>query len=74
MAAAVPFPCPFECIWALKNNNSYKIPQQMSIVAHAFNPHTQEADGSLSVRLAWAIEKVPVQVGLYRETLSLNNK
>jgi hypothetical protein len=42
------------------------------VVAHAFNPSTQEAEagGFLSSRPAWSTELVPGQPGLYRETLS----
>jgi hypothetical protein len=43
-----------------------------AVVAHAFNPSTQEAEvgGFLSSRPAWSTKKVPGQPGLYRETLS----
>jgi hypothetical protein len=48
------------------------------VVAHTFNPSTQEAEagGFLSSRPAWSTEWVPGQPGLYRETLSQkhNNK
>jgi hypothetical protein len=46
------------------------------VVAHAFNPSTQEAEagGFLSSRLAWSTEWVPGQPGLYRETLSQKEK
>ena len=39
------------------------------LAVHALNPSTQEAEagGSLSSRLAWFIEGVPGQPGLYRE-------
>ena len=43
------------------------------VVAHAFNPSTQEAEagGSLSSRPAWSTEQVPGQSGLlHRENLS----
>jgi hypothetical protein len=42
------------------------------VVAHAFNPSTQEAEagGFLSLRPAWSTTWVPGQAGLYRETLS----
>jgi hypothetical protein len=42
------------------------------MVAHAFNPSTQEAEagGFLSLRPAWSTRWVPGQPGLYRETLS----
>jgi hypothetical protein len=43
------------------------------VVAHAFNPSTQEAEagGFLSSRPAWSTKWVPGQPELYRETLSL---
>ena len=42
------------------------------MVAHAFNPSTQEAEvgGFLSLRPAWSTKWVPGQPGLHRETLS----
>ena len=44
----------------------------MVVVAHTFNPSTQEAEegGSLSSRPAWSTERIPGQSGLQRETLS----
>jgi hypothetical protein len=46
------------------------------MVAHAFNPSTQEAEagGFLSLRPAWSTKWVPGQSGLYRETLSQKNQ
>jgi hypothetical protein len=46
------------------------------VVAHIFNPSTQEveAGGFLSLRLAWSTEWGPGQQGLYRETMSRKNK
>jgi hypothetical protein len=46
------------------------------VVAHAFNPSTQEAEagGFLSSRPAWSTKRVPGQPGLHRETLSRKNK
>jgi hypothetical protein len=46
------------------------------MVAHAFNPSTQEAEagGFLSSRPAWSTKGVPGQPGLYRETLSQKTK
>jgi hypothetical protein len=42
-----------------------------AVVAHAFNPSTQEAENSLSSKPAWSIERVLGQPGLlHRETLS----
>ena len=50
----------------------WKINGQAVVVAHTFNPITQEAEagGSLSLRPAWSMELVPEQPELYRETLS----
>jgi hypothetical protein len=47
-----------------------------SLVAHAFNRSTREAEagGSLSWRPAWSTLLVPGQPGLYRETLSRKTK
>jgi hypothetical protein len=49
-----------------------KIKEKPSVVAHAFNPFTREAEagGFLSSRPAWCTEWVPGQPGLYRETIS----
>jgi hypothetical protein len=46
--------------------------QGQAVVAHVFNPSTQEAEagGFLSSRTAWATKWIPGQPGLYRETLS----
>jgi hypothetical protein len=46
------------------------------LVAHAFDPSTQEAEagGFLSSRPAWSTKWVPGQLGLYRETLSRKTK
>jgi hypothetical protein len=47
-----------------------------SVVAHAFNPSTPEAEagGFLSSRPVWSTEWVPGQPGLHRETLSQKKK
>jgi hypothetical protein len=47
-----------------------------SVVAHAFNPSTGEAEagGFLSSRPAWSTKWVPGQPGLHRETLSQKTK
>jgi hypothetical protein len=47
-----------------------------SVVAHAFNPSTWEAEagGFLSSRPAWSTEQVPGQPGLHKETLSCKTK
>jgi hypothetical protein len=46
------------------------------VVAHAFNPSTQEAEagGFLSSRPAWSTKWVPGKPGLHRETLSRKTK
>jgi hypothetical protein len=46
------------------------------MVAHAFNPSTQEAEagGFLSSRPAWSTEWVPGQPGLYRERKTKKKK
>jgi hypothetical protein len=46
------------------------------MVAHTFNPSTQEAEagGFLSSRPAWSKKWVLQQPGLYRETLSRKTK
>jgi hypothetical protein len=46
------------------------------VVAHAFNPSTQEAEagGFLSSKPAWSTKCVPGQPGLHRETLSQKKK
>jgi hypothetical protein len=47
-----------------------------SMVAHAFNPSTWEAEAGrfLSSRPAWSTEWVPGQPEIHRETLSQKNK
>jgi hypothetical protein len=49
---------------------------QLGVVAHSFNPSTQEAEAGifLSSRPAWSTESVPGQPGLHRETQSLEEK
>jgi hypothetical protein len=46
------------------------------VVAHTFNPSTQEAEASgfLSLWPSWSTKWVPGQPELYRETLSRKNK
>jgi hypothetical protein len=46
------------------------------VVAHTFNPSTQEAEaaGSLSSKPTWSTEQVPGQPGLHRETLPQNRE
>jgi hypothetical protein len=45
--------------------------ESLTMVAHAFNPSTWEAEAGrfLSSRPAWSTEWVPGQPGLHRETL-----
>jgi hypothetical protein len=47
-----------------------------AVVAHAFNPTTQEAEAgrSLSLRTAWSTEGIPGQPGIHRKVLSLKKK
>lgn len=46
------------------------------MVAHTINPSTleAEADGFLSLRPAWSIERIPRQSWLHIETLSQESK
>ena len=44
------------------------------MVVHTFNPSTWEAGRFLSSRPAWSTKWVPGKPGLYRETLSQENK
>jgi hypothetical protein len=50
--------------------------EKLDMVAHAFNPSTQEAEtgGFLSSRTAWSTKWVTGQPELYRETLSQKKK
>jgi hypothetical protein len=54
----------------------HKNKTRQGVLAHAFNPSTQEAEagGFLSSRPAWSTKWVPGQPGLYRETLSRKTK
>jgi hypothetical protein len=58
------------CVPTRKGENS------RAVVAHAFNPSTQEAGagGFLSSRPAWSTKWGPGQPGLHRETLSQKTK
>jgi hypothetical protein len=49
-----------------------KVKNMKTVVAHAFNPRTREAEAGrfLSSRPDWSTEWVPGKPGLYRETLS----
>jgi hypothetical protein len=55
---------------------SFKSVPSWAVVAHAFNPSTQEAEAGrfLSSRPAWSAEWVPGQPGLHRKTLSRKTK
>jgi major histocompatibility complex class I len=59
-----------------KKNRPFRITvTSRAVVAHTFNPSTQEAEAGrfLSSRPAWSTESVPEQPELHRETLSQNN-
>ena len=51
---------------------------ELGVVAHTFNPSTQEAEaeagGFLSLRSTWSTKRVPGHPGLHRETLYGKNK
>jgi hypothetical protein len=69
----------FWVIETLLHETTYKpkdYEQRWALVAHTFNPSTQEAEagGFLSSRPAWSTEWVPGQPGLHRETLSGKNQ
>ena len=48
------------------------------VVAHTFNSNTPEAEaeagGSLSSKPSWAIDQIPEQIGLHKETQCLKKK
>jgi hypothetical protein len=56
--------------------DAFKKQNRPGVVAHAFNPSTQEEEAGrfLSSRTAWSTTRVPGQPGLYRETLSCKTK
>jgi hypothetical protein len=58
------------------NGQKAKASFLLGVVAHTFNPSTQEAKagGFLSSRPAWPTKWVPGQPGLYRETLPQKNQ
>jgi hypothetical protein len=60
----------------IKWQKEMKSAAQTGMVAHAFNPSTQEAEAGrfLSSRPAWSTKWVPEQPGLQRETLSQKTK
>lgn len=39
-------------------------------VAHTFNPRTQKAESSMSLKSGWSIYQISGQLGLHGETLS----
>jgi hypothetical protein len=61
-----------DLLWLLVSCGGIRGPPQPVVVAHNFNPSTQEAKTgrSLSLMPAWSTEQVPGQPGLHRETLS----
>jgi hypothetical protein len=65
-----------QCDPEVQTNLGLKIKYKPGMVAHTFNPSTQEAEAGrfLSSRPAWFIKWVPGQPGLYRETLSRKTK
>lgn len=58
-----------QCIyWAVLQSTE----RSVALVAHAFDPNTQEAEahGLLSLRPNWSTERIPREIGLHRESLS----
>jgi hypothetical protein len=66
------------CLWRLRQKFQIfkKMTSKPGVVAHTFNPSTQEAEagGFLSSRPAWSTKWVLGQPGLHRETLSQKTK
>jgi hypothetical protein len=68
--------CSFSLLEHLYIHGTYTNLYRLSVVAHAFNPSTWEAEAGefLNLRPAWSTERVPGQPGLHRETLSRKSK
>ena len=63
-------------LWSVAPLPIKRLHFELGVVVHAFNPSTWEAEAGrfLSSRPAWSTKWVPVQPGLYRETLTRKTK